>query len=428
MLESTKLSIRLSEMRSKINAIQRTPDPSDEQRAERDKLADELQASEVEYRQALADEDAAANIETRATPDSEARERMELRGRASFGAYLGAALAGRLPGGAEAEFGEALGVPAGHVPLDLFESDRPAPVEYRADAATHLPSTGAGSTLAPIQPYVFAESIAPRLGIDMPSVGSGAHSEMTITTAQTAGAKAKGAAVESTEGALTPTTAKPRRVAARLTLRVEDIAEIGQSNVEEALKQNVRAALSAQYDDQCINGNGTAPNVNGLINQLTDPTNPTDVVTFDAYLTAFADQIDGLWAERIGDVAILTNVDAYKLSAKTFRDKVIDAANKGAASLGDVTAADYLASKTGGWWANARMPDTASNIARGIVYRKGRPGLRTAVHPTWGSITIDDVYTSAASGQRHFTVSVLVGDKVLMVQPSAYGLVEFKVS
>ena len=151
-------------------------------------------------------------------------------------------------------------------------------------------------------------------------------------------------------------------------------------------------------------------------------------MTFDTFLGAFADSIDGLWAERIGDVAILTNVDAYKLSAKTFRDKVIDAANKGAASLGDVTAADYLASKTGGWWANARMPDTASNIARGIVYRKGRPGLRTAVHPTWGSITIDDVYTDSAKGQRHFTVSVLVGDKVLMVQPAAYGLVEFKVS
>ena len=224
MLESVKLSIKASELRSKINAIQREPAPSDEQRAERDRLADELTETETEYRAALSAEDAAANIETRATPDSEARERIELRGRASFGAYLGAALAGRLPGGVEAEYSAALGAPAGHVPLDLFEADRPAPIEHRADAATPIPTTGTGVTVGPVQPYVFAESIAPRLGVDMPSVGSGAYSTMRISTAQTAGAKAKGAAQESTAGALATATAKPRRVAARLTLQVEDIA------------------------------------------------------------------------------------------------------------------------------------------------------------------------------------------------------------
>ena len=32
------------------------------------------------------------------------------------------------------------------------------------------------------------------------------------------------------------------------------------------------------------------------------------------------------------------------------------------------------------------------------------------------------------SGQRHFTLHAMVGDKVLIVQPDAYDLVEFKVS
>ena len=58
----------------------------------------------------------------------------------------------------------------------------------------------------------------------------------------------------------------------------------------------------------------------------------------------------------------------------------------------------------------------------------GRPGLRTACHPTWGTIAIDDIYTSSRSGQRHFTVHALVGDKVLLVQPDAYDLVELKLS
>ena len=74
------------------------------------------------------------------------------------------------------------------------------------------------------------------------------------------------------------------------------------------------------------------------------------------------------------------------------------------------------------------MPATASTIARGIVHRMGRMGLRTACLPTWGTMSIDDIYTDSASGQRHFTIHVLVGDKVLLVQPAAYGLVEYKVA
>ena len=91
------------------------------------------------------------------------------------------------------------------------------------------------------------------------------------------------------------------------------------------------------------------------------------------------------------------------------------------------TAADYLKLVTAGFWTNKRMPATASNIARGILYRTGRMGLRTACLPTWGSIAVDDIYTDAASAQRHFTMNVLVGDKVLVVQPAAYALAEFKV-
>ena len=49
-------------------------------------------------------------------------------------------------------------------------------------------------------------------------------------------------------------------------------------------------------------------------------------------------------------------------------------------------------------------------------------------HPTWGTISIDDIYTDSRSGQRHFTVHTLVGDKILIVQPAVYDLAEFKVA
>ena len=90
--------------------------------------------------------------------------------------------------------------------------------------------------------------------------------------------------------------------------------------------------------------------------------------------------------------------------------------------------ADYAMTHTGGWWTNKRMPATASNIARGIVHRKGRPGLKTASHPVWANVAIDDIYSDSGSGTRHFSLHVLCGSKVLIVQPDAYGLVEFKVA
>ena len=430
MTTSQKLTLRASEIRQRLNEIAGLDGDAmtDEIRAESDRLGTEYADVETRRRAAIIAED----VETRETatePDAEHRERVELRGRSTLGRYLAAAMGGRVVDGPEAEYAAACGAPAGQIPLDLFEADRA--VETRADAASPAPST-TGQTVHPIQPYVFAASIAGRLGITMPTVGSGSHSWARVSTALTAGAKAKGAAQESTAAALTAVTASPRRISARLTIQAEDVAAIGTETFEPALKSNLQGALADEYDGQCVNGNGTAPNVNGLLPQLTAPTAPTAVAGFDAFVTAFADQIDGLWASRMTDVSMVANVDAYKLSAKMFRDKVIDTGNRGAASLGDTSAADYLAAHTGGWSTAKRMPATPSsggrqNVADAIVRRSGR-SLLAAVHPVWGSMQIDDVYTDSASATRHVTLHVLVGDKVLIVQPDAYARAAFKVA
>jgi len=424
-----RLEIRSSEIRERLNEIAGMDDLTDEVRTESEGLTAELRDVETKRRAAIAAEPEPEVRETEHV-DPETRERLELRSKASLGGFLLAALRGRLPAGELAEYQAACGCDDG-IPVELFEADRPRR-EVRADAATAAPSSGTGATLAPVQPFVFAESIAPMLGIEMPTVGSGAYSEATISTALTAAATAKGTKRESTAATLTAVTANPRRIAARLSLTLEDVAAVGQANFEAALRENARMALGDAYDTQAITGNGTAPNVNGMIAQLTNPTDPTAVATFDSFQAAFADQIDGLWARTLMDVAMVANVDAYKLSAKAYRDKVIDSTDtnqvRAAASLGEVTFADYALKHTGGWWTNKRMPASASNIARAIVYRKGRPGLRTACHPVWGEIGIDDIYSDSGSGIRHFTLNLLVGDKVLLVQPSAYALAEFKVA
>ena len=417
-----RLTIRTSEQRSRLAELAGLDELTDEQRAELGTLGTEHQDTESQLRAAIA---SAPDADPAIVPtvDPEVRERLELRGRASLGRYLAAMLTGQPVTGPEAEYQAACKVPG--IPIDLFEQDRP---ETRADVASGVPATGAGAALAPIQPFVFAQSIAPMLGIEMPSVGSGSYSEMTISTALSAAAKSKATAQESTAAVLTPATATPRSIRGRLTLNLEDIAAIGQANFESALRQNAQAVVSDALDSQIITGNGTAPNLDGLINQLTDPTNPSAIAKFDAFVASFADSIDGLWAPTMMDLGMVVNVDAYKLAAKSYRDRVIDTGSRGGVSLGDKTAADYLRAYTGGFWTNKRMPATASTIARGIVHRKGRMGLRTACLPTWGSIAVDDIYSDAQSGQRHFTLNILVGSKVLLVQPDAYGLVEFKVA
>ena len=126
-------------------------------------------------------------------------------------------------------------------------------------------------------------------------------------------------------------------------------------------------------------------------------------------------------------------METYKLSAKTFRDRVIDTGQRGGVSLGDEAFSDYAMRQYGGFWTNKRMPAKANHIQQAILYRKGRGmmggagAMRTAVCPHWNAVDIDDIYSGAASGVRSFTMHILLGD-VIIVQPGSYEQVAFRVS
>ena len=405
---------------------------SEEQRSELDQIERGTPDLERQIRAAvIAVEDGERDAETRSIehPDAEKRERLELRSKAMLTNFLLAAARGRIVDGAEAELQAAAGINGHGIPLELWEV--PSPETRRQDdgretrAVTPAPGT-VGVNLDPIRPAVLANSIAPRLGIEMPRVGTGTYATATITGSQTAEAKARSAAIDPTAGALTVTTATPKRVSARLELTLEDIAAIGQENFEAILRENLALALSDQLDDQAINGNGTAPNLSGIFQRLTDPTAPTAVAGFDDFVAAFAGGVDGLWANTVKEVAIVAGVETYRLSARTFRDAT-------GQDLGDKAFSDYAMAMYGGWWTNSRMPDPASNIQQAILYRKGRSmlggagagAMRTAVCPHWNVIDIDDIYSGSGKGERYFTMHVLLGD-VILVQPNAYAQVAFQ--
>ena len=411
-----KLQLRQSEIREKLNKLLGLETRTEEQQGELEKLTAEGQKIEPELRAAIIAAPDEQTVVTKTTDDPEVRERLELRGRARFGRFLASAISGRAVDGAEAEYRSALGAGDG-IPLDLFEQDCPRKLEYRADVATVVPSAAQGDNVAALQPFVFSESIAPMLGIDMPLVGSGNHTEPRISVSLTAGAKTKGTAQDSTAATIVGVTAKPRRIAARLTVQLEDVASFGNDSFESSLRENARSVLGHEYDNQIINGNGTSPNVEGLIDQLNNPTNPSTIATFDLFVAGAMEGIDGLFAKTLRDVRLIVNPATYQLAGVKFRG-----------TDGDMTALSHLTAQLGSFSTNSRMPAKSGNVAKAIVYRAGRPGIRTAVHPTWGEIAIDDIYTDAASGQRHFTLSVLVGSKLLITQPGAYHALEYKVS
>ena len=426
MTRSQTLQIRLSEVRQRLNEISQLEGEAltDEIRTEADTLTAEFRDKETQYRAAVVAEEEqrtqdAAELETGEAPES--RERRELRQKASVGRYLAAAMRGQPLDGAELELAQAAGVEDRGIPLELWTPPR-RPAEERA--LTPAPGT-TGINLDLLRPAVFAPSIADRLMVDMPTVMSGTFASGTISTSTTADAEPKGDAVPETAAAFTVTTTTPHRVGASLLLSIEDVAAVGQENFESVLRENISLALSDELDDQLINGDGdnTSPanNLSGFFARLTDPSAPAaGVASFDTFVGVAADGIDGLWASMMDQVSIVCGVDTYRLSAKTFRDEA-------SADLGDISFADYAAEHLAGWWTNKRMPAAASNVQQAILCRKGREAMRTAVAPHWGFLAIDDIYSLANKGQRRFTVSVLVGDLIL-VQPDAYAQVSFRVS
>ncbi len=428
-----ELRDRQSRERQRMAELSRVETLTDEQREEFDKIETGTPDLERQLRAAQAAVDTEGEGETRtAEPDAERRERLELRSKASLTEYLVARMQGRLVTGAEAELVAAAEVRDGAIPLELW--DTPVPAEQRA--ATDAPGT-VGVNLDRIRPAVFANSIAPRLGIEMPRVPSGTYASATISTSLTAGPKAKGAAADATAAAFTVTSVTPRRITARMSIQIEDVAAVGQANFESILRENLSLILSDALDNAAINGDRPAnpvgdqtAQIDGIFKALADPTAaPAAVSDFDAFAGAHAGGIDGLWANTLKDVAIVCGPATMALAARTFQTA--------ASYKGEMSAAAYAAKETGGFGTNERMPDpatflTVDGVQQAILYRKGRSmmggagTMRTAVCAHWNEVSIDDIYSSSASGTRHFTMHVLLGD-VILVQPAAYSQIAFKV-
>ena len=418
MTSAQKIQLEQSRVRQRLGEIAVADELTEEMRAEQATLEGELGDLERRFRAATLAEPE-PEIRPNDHMDAELRERVELRSKARVTNWLGAALRGRQVDGAEHELAAACGA-GSDIPIELFEPD---PRETRREdrVVTSAPGT-VGVNMAPIQPAIFAPSIAAKMGIDMPRVDSGTFAQARINASLSADARTKGDDAEATVATFATTSAQPKRVSARLEMLAEDIAAAGVANFEAALRENLSMALSAELDDQMINGDGQAPNLSGLFKALGVPAAQGAELTFQNGIQTLAALIDGLWATEVSHIVQIVGVDTYRKMAAILAPNV---------NAGDRTLAATLATMSGGLSTNDRMP---AKVAAGglnknqaaLVFRNGRSGMRTAVCPHWGRIGITDIYSGSARAETSVTFHVLLGD-VLVIQPGAYAAEAYQV-
>ena len=409
MTNSQRLTVRASEIRERLNVIAAMEGDAltDEVRAEESTLGTEYRDVETKLRAAtIAEGDPNETRDTAVTPEQ--RERAELRGRARLHRFISAAIHDRSPDGAEAEYAESAGCP-GLVPLALFgptAEERAA--EFRAAAelraVTPAPAdSDVTTTHAAIVPALFDRSVAGQLGIEMMSVPTGIRSFPVLATSLTGGPRAESAAAAETAGSFTVTDADPRRIAGSFKILREDIAKM--ADLEDALNMNLSAVLSDEFDKQVVNGDNAAPNLNGILEQLTDPSAPAaSAEDFGRYAAAFGSHIDGLFAVTPGDVRALVGPKTLQHMVSVF----------GGANS-DRSAYSYLSQEFGGVRASRRIPDPSGNIQQAIIRRANPAGDRVAAAPVWSGVElIRDPYTGAGKGEIIVTGTVLVGGVVLL--------------
>ena len=164
------LEIRAGEIRQRLSAIGGMAELTDDTRSELDKL--KLEYADNDSKRAaltIAGDAPVTHIETRS---AEGREFRALINKANVGEIFDAALSKRSVEGASAELQKHYGLDVNQIPLALLVKAWPDADKLETRAVTPAPGD-VGQEQQTIVPYVFPDSAAMFLGVDMPTVGVG---------------------------------------------------------------------------------------------------------------------------------------------------------------------------------------------------------------------------------------------------------------
>ena len=400
MLESQRIEIRRSEIRARLADLAGSDAPTDEEVRERTDMQAELRKSEAKLQDAIKGEDAEA--ESRAAQSGETGALDRLADKAELRQYVICALnQSELPA-REAELSAAFKLSgARHVPWAVIAPKheprwyRSTPErESRADASTSLAATGPQVIEDKYLGRVFAGSIIDYLAIRTIPIEFGERSIPVLTAGVAPAMKAKAANADAEAGTVSFAVLSPKRASAAYVFSLEDLAR--SPELEPALRMDLAAALTETISNQVLNGNGTAPNVNGLLSKLTDPTAPTAVIDYDGAIGVSAGGVEGKHARNLREVRTLFGTATYS--------KLAGAIHAGSG----YAATDYLDGLSGGVMATSLMPAAASTVQQGILALTAIGG--NGALGVWNGVqlTIRDEYSKANTGEIRLTANALI--------------------
>ena len=315
MKKSQKLLVEQSEKRERINELLELDEITDEHRTELDGLTKRMAGIEIELRAAITaegvDEPSVGDMNGTVL-DAEDRERAELRGKVRFRNYLEASVEQRAAVGAEAEFNAAIGLPGNRFPLELL-----APVEKRATTAVDGQANQSGRWID----RLFAGTAADRIGITMESVAPGVASYPVTTAGASAAQRGKEENAADAAWTVGVTEMKPKRNSVRALFTMEDAMRL--PGLEGALTRDLRMAIVEGIDRAVFigdaGGTGTDADITGLTTAaITESTiTQANKVMGEETLAAFTGMVDGIAANSLMDLNVVSAVGAWRLWENT---------------------------------------------------------------------------------------------------------------
>ena len=419
MTNSQRHSVRLSEIRERINALNAIESLSDEQTAELRDLTGEYPSVETRYRAALVAEDEIESRGSQDAGDSETRGTLDLLRESRASNFMQAALQGRTVEGREADLLGALNIEnaVGRFPLQLLDSRFDASVtEDRVDAAVDL---GADAEQTQVGARPWLERVFVRggegefLGVTRESVASGDRRYVAFTTANTASAVARGAEHDSGAVSITTQDVEPQRATVGFLFRSEDTAR--HPGLEAVLRRDMRMTLSTYMDRALLRGAGTE--FTGIAETA------TPIITSTANLKAvaaanpnraellglFTGALDGTYAAAEGDLSLVLNRATY--------NKIMVALALGSTATIPDTVLEVVRRMGFSIRVSEHMPAATTATSNIGVMSKARGRVGSLVMPMWESGTlIVDPYSGAKKGETRLTLSLLYGKPTVVRQ------------
>ena len=450
MLQSTEIEIKLSELRTKLRALQAGP-PADgsteEVRAAHDtEVTDGLKGLddlETEKRTALKAEEVAqeralrlVSVEHRVgagdmpNVPTEIREYLGIEARCEMGPFLRNGLvSGAGLDGAEAELRSIFGIDEpGTIPWGLFlqparlQEIRQEQRQAMTQLGDRLPVKDAslraafspGSTIMSMQDAViqdvFGASTAAFLGTRFSSAPVGDSLQFVLTSGSA------GITPDATDraqaGTLTAVTLTPKALRASYLINKTDLMRV--RGLESALRTDMPRAIADVLDNEVINGKASGGLSNGIIHNAGTVAVSLVDITFGLGISTVAAGIDGKYARSLKELKLVVSPPAIRKFYELL------------ASNTAVTLTDYFMMNSGGIMTTSNMPIATPFPA--IVCKTG-PGMQGNVAAKmWGGgiQIIRDEQSKAPGNQLVLTANAYYDFAVL--RSAGFAIVSFKLS